>query len=301
MKDNQSMVYQKKGPLALFLIPAFTFLTVYLFYPFVMNVFNSFNDIPRLGAKSEGLLNPWYANYEKLVTDPYLRTAFLNTMLMMVCTIVFQVGIALVLAMLVDRIRRGAGFFRTVYFFPIVISATALGLMFNLLFLYDTGPINQLLINLGLITEDTLVNWKENHWVFAMFTPVMWQYVGYYFVIIATGLNNISPDTYEAAGIDGAGEWQVVYRIKLPLLHNTIGTCIVLAITGALKVFDLPWTMFPYGLPMEESWLTGTYMYKYALGGANNIGYSSAIAVFIVILGVVLSQLSNRIFKEKDY
>lgn len=295
---NNSMIFKKKTPLLLFLVPAFAFMAVYLFYPFVMNIINSFSDIPSLGAASKGWLDPWYTNYQRLVTDKYMRTAFINTMLMMLATIVFQVGIALVLAMLVDNIRRGNGFFRTVYFFPIVISATALGLMFNLLFLYDTGPINQILLNLGW---DHLVNWKEDHWMFTMFTPVMWQYVGYYFVIIVTGLNNISPDVYEAAEIDGASGWQVVRKIKLPLLHNTLCTCLTLAITGALKVFDLPWTMMPSGTPLEKSWLTGTYMYKYSLGGANNIGYSSTIAVFIVILGVVISQLANRIFKEKDY
>ncbi|MDL2323566.1 sugar ABC transporter permease [Ruminococcaceae bacterium OttesenSCG-928-A16] len=295
---NNSMIFKKKTPLLVFLVPAFAFMAVYLFYPFVMNIINSFSDIPSLGASSKGWLDPWYSNYQRLVTDPYMRTAFVNTMLMMLCTIVFQVGIALILAMLVDNIRRGSGFFRTVYFFPIVISATALGLMFNLLFWYDTGPINTILLQFGW---DHLVNWKEDHWMFTMFTPVMWQYVGYYFVIIVTGLNNISPDVYEAAEIDGATGMQVVWRIKLPLLYNTLCTCLTLAITGALKVFDLPWTMMPKGIPLEKSWLTGTYMYKYSLGGANNIGYSSAIAIFIVILGVLLSQLANRIFKEKDY
>ncbi|MFV0413941.1 MAG: carbohydrate ABC transporter permease [Oscillospiraceae bacterium] len=295
---NNSMIFKKKTPLLLILVPAFAFLGVYLFYPFVMNIINSFSDIPSLGAAAKGWLDPWYANYQRLVTDPYMRTAFVNTMLMMLCTIVFQVGIALVLAMLVDNIRRGAGFFRTVYFFPIVISATALGLLFNLLFLYDTGPINQILLNLGW---DHLVNWKEDYWMFTMFSPVMWQYVGYYFVIIVTGLNNISPDVYEAAEIDGASGLQTVWKIKLPLLYNTLCTCLTLAITGALKVFDLPWTMMPKGIPMEKSWLTGTYMYKYSLGGANNIGYSSAIAVFIVLLGVLLSQITSRVLKEKDY
>ncbi len=276
-------------------------MAIYLFYPFVMNIVNSFSDIPNLGAASDGWLDPWYANYVRMWEDKYMHTAFWNTMLMMVCTIVFQVGIALILALLVDNLKRGAAFFRTVYFFPIVISATALGLLFNLLFLYDIGPINQMLVNLGIITEDTLINWKQENWVFTMFTPIMWQYVGYYFVIIATGLNNVSEEIYEAAAIDGASDIQTVFRIKLPLIYNTMSTCMILAITGALKVFDLPWTMFPKGLPMEKSWMTGTYMYKYSLGGSNNIGYSSAIAVFIVILGVVISRVANTILKEKDY
>lgn len=295
------MIHKRKGPLLLFLVPAFAFMAVYLFYPFVMNIYNSFCDIPGLGSSPKGFLDPWYTNYVRMFNDTYMHTAFWNTMLMMLCTIVFQVGIALILALLVDNISKGAGFFRTVYFFPIVISATALGLLFNLLFLYDTGPVNQFFINIGYITQDSLINWKQDHWVFTMFTPVMWQYVGYYFVIIATGLNNISPDVYEAASIDGASAWQVIYKVKLPLIYNTMSTCVILAITGALKVFDLPWTMFPKGMPMEKSWLTGTYMYKFSLGGANNIGYSSAIAVFIVVLGVIISQIANRLLKEKDY
>lgn len=296
--QNQSMVHKKKTPLLVFLVPAFAFMALYLFYPFVMNILNSFQKIEGLGAASQGFLSPWYSNYQALVGDPIMRTAFWNTMLLMVCTIVFQVGIALILALLVDSIRRGAQFFRTVYFFPIVVSATALGLMFNLMFEYDGGMINQLLQGLGLATQN--IDFKENHWILTMFTPIMWQYVGFYFVILVTGLNNISPDIYEAAEIDGATGMQVILRIKLPLLHNTLATCLTLAITGALKVFDLPWVMFYNGIPMDKSWLTGTYMYKQTFD-FQDIGYGSAIAVVIVVLGVVISQITNFVIKEKDY
>ena len=76
--------------------------------------------------------------------------------------------------------------------------------------------------------------------------------------------------------------------------------CLVLAITGSLKVFDLPWTMFVGGLPLDKSWLTGTYMY-YQTMVLQDVDYGSAIAILIVVLGVVISQIANRIFKEKDY
>ena len=78
-------------------------------------------------------------------------------MILMILTVVFQVGIALVLALMVDNIKVGAKFFRTVYFFSIVISATALGLLFNLIFLYDGGMLNQLLQNLGLAAENFIL------------------------------------------------------------------------------------------------------------------------------------------------
>lgn len=301
-ESMSSMVFKRKSPLLLFLLPAFAFLLVFLYYPFVMNVFNSFNNIRGLASTSLGINEPWYANYQSLFTDPKMATAFWNTMIMIVCTIIFQVGIALVLALLVDNIKRGTQFFRTVYFFPIVISASALGVLFNLVFLFQSGGngggmLNQIVSALGLAP----LNWKEDSHAFTtMMIPVMWQYVGFYFVILITGLTNISSDIYEAAEIDGAGGFKRVRYITLPLLHNVLCTCLTLAITGALKVFDLPWVMFPKGMPMDTTWLTGTYMYYQAFQ-VGDVDYSSTIAVAIVVLGVLISQVVNRILKEKDY
>lgn len=293
-----SMIYKRKSPLVVFLLPAFLFMGLFLYYPFVMNVYNSFCNITGLGTAATGVNTPWYANYIKLVQDPIMQTALINTMILMLLTIIFQVGVALLLALLIDNIKKGTQFFRTVYFFPIVISATALGLLFNLIFLYDGGMVNQLLQNFG-ITE--MIDWKdESHYLLTMLTPVMWQYVGFYFIIIVTGLNNISPDIYEAAEIDGASGIKRVRYITLPLLHNVLCTCLTLAVTGALKVFDLPWIMMGAGMPMDKSWLTGTYMYNqtFTMG---DVDYGSTIAIVIVVIGVVISQIANRIFKEKDY
>lgn len=291
-------IYKNKKPLFLFLVPAFAFMAIFLYYPFIQNIFNSFKQIPELGAASKGWNEPWYTNYAEMFRDENMRTALRNTIIMMVVTIVGQVGIAILLALLVDNITHGAKFFRTVYFFPIVISATALGLMFNLIFLYDKGMVNQLLETLG-VTE--LIDWKgEKLALLTMMLPVMWQYVGFYFVILITGLNNISGELYEAASIDGATRFQRIRYISIPMLHNVMCTCVVLGVTGALKVFDLPWTMFPKGMPLGETWLTGTYMY-YQTFNTKNIDYSSAIAVLIVVLGIVTSKIVNMVFKEKDY
>lgn len=294
-----STLYKRKAPLLVFLVPAFLFLIVYLYYPFIQNIINSFSEIKGLGKAAEGVQAPWYANFKTLLTDPKLHTALGNTLILTLCTIVFQVGIALVLALLVDGIRVGAQVFRTLYFFPIVISATALGLLFNLIFLYKGGMVNQLLLSMGAITEN--IDWKDqSHFLFTMFMPVMWQYVGFYFVILVTGLNNISPDLYEAASLDGSAGLQTVRYITLPMLHNVLCTCLVLAITGALKVFDLPWVMFGAGMPQDKGWLTGTYMYDQTFN-RGNVDYGSAIAILIVVLGVVLSKISNAVFKEKEY
>lgn len=281
-----------------FLIPAFLFMIVYLYYPFLQNIWNSFQNIRQLGSTGEGLLQPWYSNYVEMFRDEIVWTSLRNTLSMMVVTLAGQVGIAVLLALMVDNVTRGKQFFKTVYFFPIVISATAVGLLFNLIFLYDKGMLNQILEKCGKMT---LTDWKaEGIALFTMMLPVMWQYVGFYFVILITGLNNISDEIYEAAKIDGASTLQRVRYISLPLLHNVICTCSVLAVTGALKVFDLPWTMFPKGMPLKSTFLTGSYMYYHTME-TKNVDYGSALAVLIVVLGIVLAKVVNMIFREKEY
>ena len=293
----EAQIYKNKKLIWVFLAPAFLFMLVYLYYPFVQNILNSFMHIKYMGTAGGEWNTPWYKNYAALLSDPKMRTALKNTVIMIAATIIGQVGIALVLALMVHNIRKGAGFFRTVFFFPIVISATALGLLFNLVFLYDKGMVNQFLQFIGILSRESnqLIDWKSKYAMFTMLTPVIWQYVGFYFVILLTGLAGIPEDLYESATIDGATKWQCVKYITLPLLRNSIGTCVILAVTGALKVFDLPWTMFVNG--MSNTWLTGTYMYSKVY---SDVDYASAIAVVIVIIGVILSNIVNRLFKTKD-
>lgn len=291
-------IYRNKNPALVFLLPAFLFMIVFLYYPFLKNILNSFMEIKQLGSTGTSFNSPWYSNYVEMFQDENVWTSVKNTIVMMIVTLIGQVGIAIVLALMVDNIGRGKSFFRTVFFFPIVISATALGLLFNLIFLYDKGMINQLLEALG---KQNLTDWKaEGIALVTMMLPVMWQYVGFYFVILVTGLNNISDELYEAAKIDGATTLQRVRYISIPLLHNVICTCSVLAVTGALKVFDLPWVMFPKGMPLKSTFLTGTYMYYHTME-TKNVDYGAAIAVLIVVLGVVLAKIVNSIFREKDY
>lgn len=291
-------IYKNKKPIIFFLLPAFGFMLVFLYYPFIKNIINSFQVINGLGEVASDWNEPWYSNYVTLFTDQNMGIAFKNTLIMLVATVVGQVGLSLMLALLVNNINKGAVFFRVVFFFPIVISATALGLLFNLIFLYDKGMINQILEVMGVTA---LIDWKdESNALITMILPVIWQYIGFYFIILVTGLNGIDDELYESAGIDGASRWQKIRYISLPLIHNTICTCVILAVTGALKVFDLPWVMFPKGMPFGETWLTGTYMY-YQTFNTTNVDYSSAISVIIVILGVILSKCVSKIFREKEY
>ena len=291
------MLYKKKWPLFIFLLPGFLMMIVFLYLPFIQNIMNSFYDMKSV-VKMPGQEFKFieFDNYKTLLIDPKIRIAIFNSLKMMGLTIVFQVGIALVLAIMVNSIRRGQQFFRIVYFFPIVISATAIGLIFKLFYNYNGGMLNQLLE----VLDKTPVNWLAPGIAFFMVAiPTLWSYVGFYFVIILTGINGISGDVYEAADIDGCSKFKQVFYITLPLLRGVLCTCITLAVTGALKVFDLPWAIVPKGAPQGVTHFLGTYMYEqtFTIG---NIDYGSTIALLIVILGVIVSWVVSRIIKPDE-
>ena len=156
--------------------------------------------------------------------------------------------------------------------------------------------LNQILESLG---KDP-VNWLGPDTAFAMIcVPTIWSYIGFYFVIMLTGLSDISDDIYEAAAIDGCSKFKQVFYITLPMLKPVFATCVTLAVTGALKVFDLPWVMVPNGAPQGSTHFLGTYMYQQTFG-LGNYDYGSTLSLLIVVMGVLVSWIVGFFTKERD-
>ena len=288
------MLYKKKNVLLILMGPTLLIMIIFMYYPFFVNIFDSMYDINGLGGAKDTFIG--LANYKKLFQDEHMLTALKNTFVLMFCIVLFQVGIGLVLALMVDSIKKGQKFFKTVYFFPIVISATAIGLMVNLFYSYYGGMFNQILAVFG---KDS-INWKSDELALIMIIlPIIWSYVGFYFVLLVTGINNISADIFESAELDGATGLKKIWYITLPLLRNVIATCVTLAITGSLKTFDLPWIIAPRGAPKGLTHFAGTYMYETTFI-ADNVDYGATIALVIVVLGVAVSQIANIFLKEKE-
>ncbi|NLF27152.1 MAG: sugar ABC transporter permease, partial [Clostridiales bacterium] len=190
----------------------------------------------------------------------------------------------------------GQQLFRVVYFFPIVISATAIGLMFNLFYKYDGGMLNQLLAKLGM----DRVLWLSKETAYTMVViPTLWQYIGFYFVIILTGLAGIPQEIFESAAIDGATGVRKIWYVTLPLISDVLITCVTLAVTGAIKVFDLPSVIARNGAPNGLTHFLGTYMHNQAFV-AQNVDYGSTISVIIVLMGVAVAQLLNRVIARNS-
>lgn len=273
----------------MFLFPTALLMTIFLYYPFFKSLYLSFY---RTSGFFEKKFIGW-DNYERLFTDKLLGAATLHTLEIMLYVIVFQVGIALLLAVLVDNINKFKGFYRTVFFFPVVISGTAISLLFVLFYNYNFGLLNNILANFGL---EKVLWLDEKNALRAVSIPTVWHYVGFYFVLFLTAMSKIPADFYEAAKLEGITGFQKTTKLTIPLIMSDIKVVITLAITGTMKVFEFIWVITSGQNGTE---VLGTYMYKKAMVD-QNFGYGSTVAIYMVVFGVLLAMLANRLLKRDE-
>ncbi|WP_339206232.1 sugar ABC transporter permease [Paenibacillus sp. FSL K6-3182] len=266
-------------------------LFTFLLYPLVQSVYYSFTEWYNFSNTKTFI---GFGNYNQLIHDPVVWIALKNTFILVIGAVFLQAGGGLVLALLTDSIKRGFKFFRTVFFFPIVISGTAIGLMFSLIYNYDYGLLNAIMRGLGLSEQIWLT---EKSAIYLVLIPILWQYVGFYFVIFLTGMSKIPEDIYESAMLDGITGIRKSIYITLPLLRDVIASCLTLATAGALKVFDVVYIVTKGG-PLNSSELLSTYMYTKAFNG-QNAGYASTIVIAMMILGIVITVVLNKLVKKE--
>ncbi|GAA0392015.1 sugar ABC transporter permease [Paenibacillus motobuensis] len=273
----------------MFLLPSAVLMGLFLYYPFFKSFYLSF-------YRTKGFFDKKFVgwdNFERLFTDKLLGAATLHTLELMLYVLLFQVGIALVLAVLVEAISRLKTFYRTVFFFPVVISGTAISLLFVLFYNYNFGLLNNLLANFGI---EKILWLDEGNALRAVAIPTVWHYVGFYFILFLTAMSKIPSDYYEAARLEGIGAFKRTTKLTIPLIMSDIKVVITLAITGTLKVFEFVWVITS---GQNGSEVLGTYMYKKAMVD-QNFGYGSAVAIYMVIFGVLLALLANRLLKRDE-
>jgi multiple sugar transport system permease protein len=199
--------------------------------PLVLMVWMSLNHWPLLGASAPNGV----ANYRALGDPLFLRAVWFTVKYTAVTTVVLGL-IAFGLALLVQRNRRGVGAVRAVLFLPSAVGLASTSLLFYGLFNTDSSPLNDLVQTIGLGRVDWLGS--TNAALGSTVAMITWRFAGFYMLILMTGLQSIDPVLYEAARIDGAGRWQTLWRVTLPLLRPTLALAMVLSLTGSLLAFD---------------------------------------------------------------
>ena len=281
-----------RGPLLAFLLPAIIMMMVFFVIPVIYVVAVSF-------LKWNGISAPivrGFRNYLLLYKDKAFARSILNNVIWALVAGFIQVPLAMVMAIILSRKPKGWKFFRTVYFFPQVISGIALATLWRAIYSADTGLLNGLLRAIGL--GDAARDWLGTietafpavliYWVF---------YIGYYMVIMMADITTIDTSYYEAAVIDGASDFQQAIYITIPLIKKTsLLTCVTLASVLGLRQFEQVY-MLTNGGPANTTSTIVLYMYKKMQD--SNYGLASASAVILIIVGVIFIVTIRKLFEGR--
>ena len=282
-----------RAPLWAFMTPALVLMLVFFVIPVIYVIVISF-------MKWNGINTPAFVNLRNfmlLFRDKAFKRSILNNVIWALVAGFIQVPLAMVMAIILSRRPKGWKFFRTVYFFPQVISGIALATLWRAIYRADTGLLNALLTSVGIghLAKDWLGNPSTAfpsvliYWVF---------YVGYYMVIMIADITTIDDSYYEAATIDSASDFQQAIYITIPLIRKTsLLTCVTLASVMGLRQFEQVY-MLTNGGPANSTSTIVLYMYK-KLQDAN-YGMASASAVILIIIGVIFIVCIRKIFEGRN-
>lgn len=245
------------------------------------------------------------ANYKELLQDDLFWNAFANSFKYTLFVLPLQLGISLFLAYLLNNeMLKGRAIYRTMYFIPVVTTASIVGIIMIFVFSVQ-GPVNELLLSLGVIERG--INFLGDG-KYAMGTVILisvWKDCGTYMIYWLAGLQSVPKDVYEAATVDGANRTRTFFRIVLPLIAPTAGVIAILCTINSLKVFDIVKTMTEGG-PFYSTDVIATYVYRSAFSseiGMPRLGYASAAALLfgatVIVIVLVLNLVKSVLQKKK--
>ncbi len=273
---------------ALIIYLIFSIVPIFISFYYSFMSWNGFSEMQFIGL----------GNFKEVFQDSVFWLSVRNNILVVLASVFGQIPIALALALLLNRKIKGAKFFRTVGFMPVVISTVVISITWRMIYNSEYGMINNFLeaIGLGFLQQ----NWLgDPTWAMvAVCITIIWQFVGLYFIIFLSALQTVPSEILEAADLDGASEWQKTRYVVIPSIWNIILISIVLCISGSLKTFDLIYVMTSGG-PANSTEVMATYMYNKTFEGLR-YGYGSAISVLIFMFSIGLILITTKLLRRKE-
>ena len=296
MKKRQNR--QKKAqPLPILFIcisvlPAVILTLMFTIWPTVQALYLSFTN-----ATSLGLNNKFVAldNYIYMFHDKSFIQALKNTAKLMAVVPVITIFCSLVLAFVLNQCKlKEMVLYRTLFYFPNIVSLTVVGIIWSFVFHPNVGIVNKILGAVGLesLQRSWLGDSKTALWCIAF--TLLWQAAGYYMVMHIAAMDGISPEIYESATLDGASAWRKLVSITMPLMKDIIGITFVLALSGTINLSFVLSQVMTGGGPNGASSVLLQYMYTQGFVNGN-FGYAMAITVFTLAISVALSMLSRKL------
>lgn len=288
-------ILNNKKAIFIFVFPAMLLFIIAVILPIIISTYYSLLDWNGIGKSTfVGIKN--YTTLFVNNTDGFIKSVQ-NSFILAILSVVIQLPLSLVLALILARGIKGEGFFRTVYFIPVIISTVVIGQLFMKIYNPDYGMLNIILKNIGLgkYANAWLADTKTA--LFATFIPIIWQYVGYHMLLMYAAIKSVSEDIYEAAKIDGASAFTMAIHITIPLIKPILQVCTVFAVVGSFKAFDLIYVLTNGG-PLHASEVPSTIMYS-TIFNKYMYGYGSAMSTFIIVECLVFTLIIYKLFKDK--
>lgn len=280
-----------RGKLTLmsFLLPSLLGFLVFVFLPFVMAIALSFTNYT--GGPNFRFVG--FRNYQVAFADKVFRSSLSLTFKYMLVTVVWEIALGLLLAVILSKPFKGCAFFRGLLYIPNILSSIAVSLAFMYIFEPTGGIVNQVLRSLGLPTSQWLASQKAAMPVIEIVS--VWQNFGYYMVLFIGGLQNVNTSLYEAAEMDGANAWQKFKTVTIPGLSPVLFYGITIAIIRAFKVFDYVFAMTggqEGGGPAGSTTVLAFDIYRSAFMQFR-FGYASAESVVLLIIVFIITMVQN--------
>ena len=270
-----------------FIAPVTIGLLIFYIWPFVQNVWFSFNEVNKFNMTTFVGVQ----NYVDMVQDKEMWKTFGNTLKYVVCTVPVGLFLSICIAALLNSKIKGTSIYRTLYFLPSVTMAAAVAMVWKWIYNEKMGILNSVIRGMG----GKGVGWLTDPKIalFMIMIVGLWMTVGYNMIILLAGMQGISKSYYEAAAIDGAGSLQQFFKITIPMLTPTIFFVMITSIISGFQVFDVVYMMIGKTNPAYASTQTVVMLFYRQAFDYGYKGYAAAISIliFAVIMLVTVVQL----------
>ncbi|NIK68038.1 sugar ABC transporter permease [Paenibacillus sp. BK720] len=278
-----------------FILPAFILYSLFVMLPTLSSIYLSFTSWDGI---SENVRYIGIDNFKEIWESPRVHNALKNTIIVAISLVVLENVVALLLAILVDQVRWLRHFFRSIFYFPVLMSGIIMGFIWMIILNYNFGVVNQVLdmIGLGSIKADWLGD--PDFALLSIILSTVWKSSGYYMIIYLAGLQGVPQELLEAASIDGAGKWKQFRHVTFPLLAGATTVCVMLSMINSLKLFDQIAVMTNGGPGFATETLT-YIIYKVAFGEGRQ-GFGTALAIVLFILILIVSLIQIRVLRKRE-
>jgi multiple sugar transport system permease protein len=279
---------QVRWMIYLFLFPSLAIFLLYRIVPLVWNLALSFQEWKPIGPNVfVGL-----SNYIEMFRSDVFWQSLLHTVIYFFIGSPITIGIAIFVAILVNRPLFGRNAYRAIVFLPYPITPVAIAIIWKWLYDEKVGLINYILRSLGLVKQGIPFLQSFSLALPSVIATSIWQVLGYFVLLLLTGLQSIPEDLYEVAELDGAGFFTQLFRITLPLIRPTIFICFIVGIINSFTLFDMIYVMTKGG-PGNATEILITNIYKNAFT-FNRMGYAAAMTFVMFLFLLLITWLSNK-------